>query len=66
MSDKCGVCGGQGYVIDKRKKEVKMECKDCKNKWITSSKTCPKCKRPNGFAVEGVCAQCYSLHYKST
>ncbi|WML38683.1 hypothetical protein RCG19_15960 [Neobacillus sp. OS1-2] len=66
MSARCGVCGGHGYVIDKLKKEVKMECCECSVTWVTDSKTCPKCKKPNGFAVDGVYAQCYAEHFKSS
>jgi hypothetical protein len=60
MSNKCPKCGGNAYVIDKRKYKVKMECLECQVTWLTDSRTCPKCKRPNGYAVDGICAQCYS------
>jgi hypothetical protein len=64
MSARCGVCGGHGYVVNKQKNEVKMECVDCKIIWVTDSKTCPNCLRPNGYAVDGPCAQCYARNYK--
>jgi hypothetical protein len=57
---KCPKCGGNAYVIDKRKYKVKMECLECRVTWLTDSRTCPKCKRPNGYAVDGICAQCFS------
>jgi hypothetical protein len=60
MSANCPNCGGNGYVADKRKQDVKMECFDCHTRWITTSKICPSCERPNGFAVEGLCCQCYA------
>jgi len=61
MSVKCGMCGGPAYVADKQKSQVKLQCLDCKVTWKVDSKICPKCRRPNGYAVEGLCAQCYSL-----
>lgn len=60
MCQQCPQCNGNGYVADKRKKQVKMECLECHHHWITESKICPKCERPNGYAVDGICAQCYS------
>lgn len=60
MSVRCGKCGGHPYVVDKRKRQIKLECLDCGVKWVTESKTCPKCLRGNGYAVDGLCAQCYS------
>ncbi|MFD0825824.1 hypothetical protein ACT8ZR_09110 [Neobacillus sp. M.A.Huq-85] len=60
MSAQCPNCNAAGYVVNKRKSEVKMECLDCHHRWITESKICPWCQRQNGYAVEGICAQCYS------
>jgi rRNA maturation protein Nop10 len=63
MSSNCPKCGKQGYVINKLRHEVLMECPDCKRTtWYTLSKICPGCGRPNGFAVDGLCAQCYGGH----
>jgi predicted amidophosphoribosyltransferase len=59
MSADCPECGNMGYVKQKLKTELKMECFSCKETWYAFSKICPKCKRPNGFAIEGLCAQCY-------
>lgn len=61
MSGQCPKCGSQNHFVrDKMRKEVKMLCLDCGHKWLTESKICPKCERPNGFAVDGLCSQCYS------
>ena len=57
---KCPKCNGDGFVVDKRKYNIKLECLDCREHWLDESRTCPKCKRPNGFAVPGLCSQCYS------
>lgn len=58
--NRCPKCGGNAYVIDKQKTQVKMECLDCKVTWKTDSKICPNCLRHNGYTVPGLCAQCYS------
>jgi hypothetical protein len=64
MSARCGVCGGHGYVVKKQKSEVKLECMSCRTTWVKESKICPNCARPNGYAVDGLCAQCYAHLYK--
>ncbi|OIK13566.1 hypothetical protein BIV60_13810 [Bacillus sp. MUM 116] len=65
MSAQCPKCNGMGFVMKKQKNELKMECLYCYHRWLAMSKICPKCTRPNGFEVEGVCPQCYSEQYKS-
>lgn len=66
MTIQCPKCGGENtFVSHKMRKEVKLVCTDCGRRWLTESKICPKCHRPNGFAVDGVCSQCYSEYYSS-
>ena len=33
MSARCGKCGGNAYVVDKQKTQVKLECLDCRVTW---------------------------------
>lgn len=61
----CPRCNAKGNVIDQRKKFVMVECPDCNYVWQTRSKICPKCEKPNGYVVEGVCGPCYSKFHKS-
>jgi DnaJ-class molecular chaperone len=56
----CPKCKEAGSVISHRKQFVTLECPKCKGHWKTLSKTCPKCNKPNGYAVEGTCRNCYS------
>lgn len=59
--NQCPNCGGPAYAIAlRKKKQVKMECGDCKSTWLEDSKICPACEKPNGFTVPGLCSSCYS------
>lgn len=61
----CPQCGRKGEVLDQHKNMVLMRCPECHNKWKTYSKNCPKCGKPNGFAVDGLCGSCYSKYFSS-
>lgn len=56
----CPKCSGKGQVIENRKGTIVAECFSCGIKWRTVSRTCPKCHRPNGYLVDGICSNCYS------
>jgi phage FluMu protein Com len=56
----CPKCNSVGEVVRNNKQFVKLECPKCDYLWSTISPNCPRCKKPNGFAVEGVCSSCYS------
>jgi predicted RNA-binding Zn-ribbon protein involved in translation (DUF1610 family) len=59
----CPKCKEVGIVISHRKQFVTLECPLCKEHWTTLSKVCTKCRKPNGFAVEGLCKICYSEQF---
>lgn len=61
----CPKCNAVGEVIKREKQFVTLDCPKCSRKWKTLSKICPKCIKPNGYAVEGVCSGCYSEHHRS-
>lgn len=61
----CPKCQTVGNVIGHRKALIKLECPECEAQWSTLSKLCKHCKKPNGYATEGVCSKCYSERYKS-
>lgn len=57
----CPKCGSPGQVHQRTKGgSVICECFECGNRWTTTSPLCPICKKPNGYAVEGICMQCYA------
>lgn len=55
----CSKCKCVGTVTVHRKSQVKLECPNCKHKWLTKSEICPRCQKSNGFAVPGLCSKCY-------
>jgi hypothetical protein len=61
----CPKCEMMGVVIGHRGKTVSLECPNDSSKWLTKSKICPDCEKPNGYAVDGVCSSCYGKYYKS-
>lgn len=60
----CPRCSNNGIIIAHKKKIVKLKCFECEKLWFADSKICPQCNKPNGFAVDGVCSDCYSTNRK--
>jgi predicted RNA-binding Zn-ribbon protein involved in translation (DUF1610 family) len=61
----CPRCSSTGNVIKHIKIAVKIKCPECEKQWYADSKICPRCNKPNGFAVEGVCSECYSTNHRA-
>lgn len=55
----CPKCQTEGQVINKFQNTIVIECPICANNWKTESMICPKCNKPNGYAVDGLCTSCY-------
>jgi predicted amidophosphoribosyltransferase len=55
----CERCDTIGQVESQNGKWLRMSCPNCQKRWKTISERCPRCNKPNGFAVPGICGHCY-------